>query len=139
MVFIYASVHKIANPLAFSEAIYNYKLFPDFLINPIAIWLPWLELLAGLHLIIGLWVKGSALILSTLTLVFSIITAIAIFRGLDIVCGCFSLTDAQESIQWTHTAQNFGLLALSLYVLQYDKEENIFSILKSIFAEKVKK
>ena len=121
VVFIYASVYKIAYPCAFSEAISNYKIFPDVLINPLAIWLPWLELMAGLYIIIGLWVKGSALVLSILSLAFVIITGIAIYRGLDISCGCFSLGNDQASIQWAHVAQNIGLLAMSLQVLFYDK------------------
>lgn len=133
-IFIYASINKIEYPSAFSEAISNYRLFPDVLINLLAIWLPWLELMTGLFLITGLWIKGNALILSILSLIFSIITGIAIFRGLDISCGCFSLTGDQKSIQWTHIVQNFGLVVMSLQVLLYDKGENVFAFIKSISA-----
>jgi len=133
-IFIYASINKIEYPAAFSEAISNYRLFPDVLINLLAIWLPWLELMTGLFLITGLWIKGNALILSILSSMFSIITGIAIFRGLDISCGCFSLMDDQKSIQWTHIVQNFGLVVMSLQVLLYDKGENVFAFIKSISA-----
>ena len=133
-IFIYASINKIEDPAALSEAISNYRLFPDVLINLLAIWLPWLELMTGLFLITGLWIKGNALILSILSLLFGIITGIAIFRGLDISCGCFSLTGDQKSIQWTHIVRNFGLVVMSVHVMFYDRGANIFAFIKSISA-----
>ena len=54
VIFIYASIDKIVYPSAFSDAINNFRLFPGVLIDLLAIWLPWLELLAGLFLILGL-------------------------------------------------------------------------------------
>lgn len=121
LVFIYAGIHKIADPAAFSEAIYNYKLFPEILINPLAVWLPWLELLAGLSLIIGIWIKGGALILSALSFAFAVAVGTALFRGLDISCGCFSLAEAGERIQWTYIAQDLGLFIIGLQVLIFDQ------------------
>jgi uncharacterized membrane protein YphA (DoxX/SURF4 family) len=139
VIFIYASINKIEYPSAFSQAISNYKLFPDILTNLLAIWLPWLELITGLLIITGLWIKGNALILSILSLIFATITGIAILRGLDISCGCFSLADDQKSVQWTHVVQNFGLLVLSLQVLLYDRGENVFALIKSKSARGQKK
>jgi uncharacterized membrane protein YphA (DoxX/SURF4 family) len=121
LVFIYAGIHKIADPAAFSETIYNYRLFPDILINPLAIWLPWLELLAGLSFIIGIWVKGGALILSALSFAFAVTVGTALFRGLDISCGCFSLSESGERIQWTYIAQDFGLLLMGIQILWFDQ------------------
>jgi putative oxidoreductase len=121
LVFIYAGIHKITDPAAFSEAIYNYKLFPEILINPLAVWLPWLELLAGLSLIAGIWIKGGALILSVLSLAFAVAVGTALFRGLDISCGCFSLNESGERIQWTYIAQDLGLLVMGIQILWFDQ------------------
>jgi len=89
-VFIYASIEKIAHPEAFAEAIYNYQILPDALINLTAIILPWLELILGIFLIIGLFREGSALIVMGLMVVFLSAMVFNLARGLDIHCGCFS-------------------------------------------------
>ncbi|MBU4186289.1 MAG: DoxX family membrane protein [Proteobacteria bacterium] len=126
LIFIYASIHKIADPIAFSEAIYNYQILPDMLINSLAIWLPWLELFAGLSLIIGIWIKGGALIISVLSTAFAIAVGSALFRGLDISCGCFYSYDTEEIIEWTYMVQDLCLLIMGLQVLFFDKGRYAF-------------
>ena len=90
MVFIYASIHKIANPEEFAKSIDNYRLLPIFLINIIAIILPWLELIIGLFIIFGIFIKASSFLISLNMLIFTILVLITIIRGIDISCGCFS-------------------------------------------------
>ena len=72
-VFIYASLDKIRHPDLFAEAVYNYQLLPEVAVNLVAICLPWLELLSGSLLVLGLWVQGSILILSGLMVASSMI------------------------------------------------------------------
>ena len=38
-VFIYAGVFKVADPWAFSDAIYNYRILPDLLIDIFTLWI----------------------------------------------------------------------------------------------------
>ena len=120
LIFIYASIHKIADPIAFSETIYNYRIMPDMFVDFLAIWLPWLELFAGLSLIIGICIKGGALIISILSIAFTIAVGTALFRGLDISCGCFYAYDTEEIIEWTYMAQDLCLLIMGLQVLFFD-------------------
>jgi uncharacterized membrane protein YphA (DoxX/SURF4 family) len=89
-VFLYACFDKIANPAAFAKAVNNYRIIPESLINLMAIYLPWLELFAGTFLIFGKFVKGSVTIINAMLIVFIIAISIALARGLDISCGCFS-------------------------------------------------
>ena len=121
LIFIYASIHKITDPFEFSEAIYNYRILPDVLINSLAIWLPWLELIAGLSLIIGVWTKGGALVISTLSAVFAIALGVALFRGLDITCGCFHTSATTRSSGWISIAQDLGLLIMGIQILVFDR------------------
>lgn len=91
VVFIYASLEKIQNPAGFAQAIYNYRMVPEALINIMAIALPWLELVCGVLIIVGVFVRGSALLIGAMLAVFIVALSSAILRGLDISCGCFTL------------------------------------------------
>lgn len=95
-VFIYASLDKIAHPAAFADILYNYQLIPAWMIHPLAVWLPWLELLAGVFLVAGVFVHGAALLLGGLLLVFIAALGINLLRGLSIDCGCFTTTTGSQ-------------------------------------------
>jgi len=84
IVFIYASVYKIEMPLQFAKSIYNYQLIPDFAINAMAIFLPWIELFAGIGLIAGFFTPGSIRIIGGLLLIFMAAIIITLLRGIDI-------------------------------------------------------
>ena len=90
LVFVYASLDKIANPADFALIVKNYRLLPFDAINLVAVLLPWVELVAGLLLIFGLVTRGSSLLISVLLAVFIVALGINVSRGLDINCGCFS-------------------------------------------------
>lgn len=91
-VFVYASIDKILHPADFAKAVYNYQILPDFLINLTAIILPWLELVLGLFLITGVFREGCVGIVTVLLLVFLGAMIFNLARGLDIHCGCFSVS-----------------------------------------------
>ena len=57
VVFVAASIAKIANPSAFAELVADYQILPKILVNPVAVFLPWMELLIGFLLITGLWLQ----------------------------------------------------------------------------------
>jgi uncharacterized membrane protein YphA (DoxX/SURF4 family) len=126
-VFIFAAISKAAEPEAFAKAIYNYKLLPLFLINILAITLPWIELSAGLLLVFGVSVKENSAILSGMLLVFIIAIAISLARGLDINCGCFGTVDGSK-VGLMKILENAGLLLLGLILIMYDSK--YFSISK---------
>ncbi len=89
VIFIYASMDKIAHPAAFAKVIYNYQILPDALINLTALILPWLELILGVFLLFGLFREGTAWIVTLLLILFFGAMVFNLARGLDIHCGCF--------------------------------------------------
>ena len=119
-VFIYASIDKIFHPAAFAKAIYNYQILPDFLINLTAIVLPWLELVLGILLIVGLFREGSVCIVTSLLLVFFGMMVFNLARGLDIYCGCFSTSteDANKAPMAWYVFRD-GLFLLPAFYLFY--------------------
>lgn len=117
IVFIIASIDKIADPTAFATSIGNYRLISGWPLMVFATVLPWIELLAGLFLLVGVFRHGSALLLSTLLVVFTLAVISALLRGLDITCGCFTQDPAASRIGWWKVLENVGLLFLGLFSL----------------------
>jgi len=115
LVFVAASLDKIVNPLGFAVVVANYQILPDVLINPTAIFLPWLELVCGLALMVNVLARGASVILSGMTAVFMAVLAYNISRGLDVSCGCFSVEGGETMSQalWRDAA----LAAVALLVL----------------------
>ncbi len=70
---------KIGDPVSFLKAIHEYDFLPTqppLLLNLLAIWIPVLEILGGLGLILGKGRKGAALILGIFLFAFTIGVAI---------------------------------------------------------------
>jgi uncharacterized membrane protein YphA (DoxX/SURF4 family) len=115
VVFIYASYDKLFHPQAFADIIYHYQILPDRLINVTAIFLPWLELLTGIFLMIGFWMPGTIIWCNFLLVVYIGALSFNLARGLDIDCGCFSVAGGRsiniETILW-----DVVFLALSIYL-----------------------
>jgi len=119
--FLYAGVVKAADPHGFSLALYNYHLLPGWLINPLAIILPWVELMAGVSLLVGIWTQGGALLASALLAIFALALGISLIRGLDIACGCFSTSSGAEPITWLYLVRDLILLGMGAYILFFDQ------------------
>ena len=88
-VFIWSGIIKIAAPLQFAQDVANYRIFPPSLSLLIALVLPWIEVLCGLLLVLGLWSRAAALLLSGLLSGFLVLIGTTIIRGIDVACGCF--------------------------------------------------
>lgn len=122
--FIYASIDKIMHPLAFAQVIHYYRLTPPDLINFFAVIFPWMELLAGLLLIIGYRVKGSSLLINILLVFFTIVLTITAIRGINVACGCFSTSTAVKSNLVLRIIEDIGMLLLGLHILLFYKRKS---------------
>jgi uncharacterized membrane protein YphA (DoxX/SURF4 family) len=115
VIFIYAGIGKIINPARFAIDIDNYRMLSYVLVTITAIVFPWLEVLCGLLLIFGIWKKGAALILLSLSFIFLIAISSALIRGLDITCGCFAVSGQATKIGYTRLVEDiilFGMISL---------------------------
>jgi uncharacterized membrane protein YphA (DoxX/SURF4 family) len=124
-IFVYASFDKMANPDAFLKIIHNYRILPVQLENPLAIFLPWMELLTGLLLIVGKWEKASLLLYNLLMVIFVIALSLALIRGLDISCGCFSVHSSSTSEVWLRIVLDIVTLFVSVNLYRYWPEEDL--------------
>jgi len=117
VVFVYASLDKIAHPEQFARIIYNYKILPDFLINVFAITLPWVELIAGVFLILGIFTESASLLICFMLMIFVIAISINLYRGVDLNCGCFSTDPAGKKEGANLLIKDFLLLFLGIMIL----------------------
>jgi len=131
--FIYASLDKIAHPEQFARIIYNYKILPHFLINVFAVTLPWVELIAGLFLILGIFTESASLLVSFLFIIFIIATSVNLFRGVDLNCGCFSTDPAGKKEGATLLVKDFIFLYLGIMVFFFNTN---FVSLSALFQKK---
>ena len=91
IMFIYASYEKILDPVGFSKNIHNFHITPISVENLAALIIPWLELIIGVFLIFGVFLEGTTSITIALLVFFIIILSQAVFRGIDVHCGCFKI------------------------------------------------
>jgi len=89
LIFLYASLDKLHHPDAFAQVIANYRLVPIPLLHAFAGYLPVLEAVTGLTLILGWQRRGAALLATLMTVMFMAAIGTALARDLDISCGCF--------------------------------------------------
>ena len=115
-VFIYASIHKIAHPADFARSIANYHMTPYVLLHPMALFLPWLEMVCGLALVSGFRMRGAAWILAVMLVVFIVAIASAMAQGLDISCGCFD-TGNGHKVGFSLIMQDSALLLATLILI----------------------
>ena len=115
LTFIWASWHKMVAPGEFAKIIYGYGVFPGIFINPIAIFLPYLEFLAGVCLVTGILPRSSLLILNGLLTAFILLIGFNLFRGHVFDCGCFSVSQTQTTASaWFLLIRDFFLLAAGI-------------------------
>jgi uncharacterized membrane protein YphA (DoxX/SURF4 family) len=91
VIFILASLDKIASPANFARAIFAYKFLVGpfvYLINPLAIIIPWLELASGILLLVNKLVRPASIIILGLNLMFIIAIVSVMIRGIHVECGC---------------------------------------------------
>jgi uncharacterized membrane protein YphA (DoxX/SURF4 family) len=120
--FIYASVYKIQDPSAFAVSIRNYGILPVAWSNVSALTLPWIELLAGGFLVLGVQTRPAALLTTGMLAVFLAAIYYAFAIGLDIDCGCFSSAASSPGrVGWYHVFRDTALFGVSLFILLADR------------------
>lgn len=111
-----AGAPKLRDRDAMLRVVQGYRLAPAALERPLALALPYVEILVGALLVSGLVPGPSAVAASALFLVFSTGLSINLLRGRrDLDCGCFSFTGGEQvpRIGWWHAARALGLAVVS--------------------------
>lgn len=120
--FIYASLDKIAQPLAFTKVVESYRILPSSLVTLPALILPWVELFAGICLVSGIAVRSAALLLCALLVFFIVILGFNALRGIDISCGCFSNRIGDSENIYVLIFRDLLILIPGLLIILFDRE-----------------
>ena len=115
--FVVAGIGKIADPTGFAAIVANYRLLPSALVAPTAVVLPWVETLCGLALLVGRLERGGALLINLLMLVFIGVTIYNGYRGLNVACGCFSLSAEAPANLAVNVVRNLLIFAAGTWLL----------------------
>jgi len=117
-IFIYASLHKINFPAEFADNIAGYLIVPHWLVNPLAVFMPWLELVCGLFLLAGVRVRAASLLICGMLIMFTLAVVVALIKDTPIGCGCFQ--SVGEAISWWTVLRDLAWLAMGAHVFRYD-------------------
>jgi uncharacterized membrane protein YphA (DoxX/SURF4 family) len=131
VIFVVAAWPKIVDPPSFAHMIYNYRILPAGLINVSALIMPWVELVIGLCLILGVWVRPARWLVTAMLVVFMIAISINLVRGNAIDCGCFDTSAAnltyEERIRdmWMVLLRDAGMLLMCAQLAWAERKNRI--------------
>ncbi len=115
LVFAVAGGLKIGHFDAFASQIAGFQLLPQPLIAPLALLLPFVEVLLGVYLIVGLFTRAAAAFGAFQLAVFAGAIASAVVRGISTSCGCFGPAD-QTTTSWPEVTRDASLVVVALFI-----------------------
>jgi len=127
--FLFAAYNKLVGtnaPQIFSSSVTAFMkradgtvAMPDWAVRLTVGVVPWVEVIAGVLLLLGIWTRAAATVLSGLLVVFIALVIQAIVRDLDLSCGCFGKLSpfCPEKVSWCNVIQNSTMLGLGLVIL----------------------
>lgn len=118
-IFLYAAGSKLVDPRPLVTIIWGYRILPAGPINLLAIYMPWVELLAGASLLSGYKRRAAALLASGLLTMFIVALGINAVRGVNVACGCFSASAEDVSNAWLLVLRDLPMLAAALVLLLF--------------------
>ncbi|MFX0210655.1 MAG: MauE/DoxX family redox-associated membrane protein [Candidatus Hodarchaeota archaeon] len=124
ILFLVAALPKIIDPNSFADAIASFRITPEWALEPLAHFLPWFEGICAGLLVTGVCRGLNHKILVGLLVFYTLLSFTAIFRGIDIYCGCFG---GKGSSAWHVIFRNISILlilaTIKLITTKYSVEQ----------------
>ena len=112
---VVAGALKVGHAAELASTIANFRLLPAAITGPLAVGLPYFELLLGGYLIAGLFTRGAAAVAAAQFALYAGVIASAVLRHIPANCGCFGPGDAATA-DWPHVALDLALAGASGFV-----------------------
>lgn len=98
-ILVQSSFAHLANPYAFLDTVFSYRLVPEWAGPWVAAVVPFLQLVLAVCLVARWWPRTAYAGAVLLFLTFAAVQAVTLARGLDISCGCFGSLGG-STISW---------------------------------------
>lgn len=106
---------KVGHPAELAATIAGFRLLPPAIVGPLAVALPYIELLLGAYLVAGLFTRVVAAVAAMQFVCYAGAIASALVRHIPAHCGCFGPNDSAVA-DWPHVAVDLVLAAASGFV-----------------------
>ena len=122
--FFFSAYQKLmgGSPQQFALNIKAFEILPDDLIGLATFTIPWGEVIGAILILLGLWARPAALLLSSLLSVFTIAVISILIRKMSVDCGCFGkggslICPPDAPIGWCKVLENALILIASLLIV----------------------
>lgn len=115
VILIGAGALKIGHATDLASAIAGFRLLPPEVVAPLAVILPYFEMLLGLYLVVGLFTRLAGIVAALQFVLYAAAIASAVLRGIPANCGCFGPGDTAVA-DWPHVAFDLALAALAAFI-----------------------
>ncbi|MCA9303458.1 MAG: DoxX family membrane protein [Phycisphaerales bacterium] len=122
-VFCLAAWTKMGDIQSFAEAIKGFKVLDakthEHLIINAAFTMPWVEMIAGVLLVLGMWTRASAAVVALMLVVFMAALLHVIFNDVPADCSCFGDLSVvcPSTVGWCQVIRDVVLLAPAVYLI----------------------
>ncbi|HWR59610.1 MAG TPA: MauE/DoxX family redox-associated membrane protein [Thermodesulfovibrionales bacterium] len=123
-IFLVSGLAKISDPIRFLLTLREFRLFPEAIVPFAAVFVPWLEFILGLSLILGVLHRTGALMIAGLNMLFIFAIGSVIIRGIEVDCGCFGLVadilNLPDMADWKAVVRNvfFVAMCIAIYTIK---------------------
>lgn len=112
---VVAGALKAGHPAELAASIAGFRLLPPQITGPLALALPYVELMLGAYLVIGLFTRVVATVAAVQFFCYAGAVASAVVRHIAASCGCFGPNDAAVA-DWPHVGFDLVLALASVFV-----------------------
>jgi uncharacterized membrane protein YphA (DoxX/SURF4 family) len=115
--FVYSGTMKLAEPISHRvKVVAGYRLLPQPTAHMVALALPVAEVIVGLLILIGTIANLAFLAAALLGAVFLFASGTALFRGIDVSCGCAGRASASVTTMTVVRATAITVVAAGLFL-----------------------
>lgn len=120
IVLIATGLDKISDPAGFFPTVCSMNIFSGFMVPFMTIFLPWLEFIIGILILLGQMTRASSLLSSILHLFLAMGIYSMIARGIKDDCSCFSLSanlfGLPDGVDYKSVIKNIIFMCMSIYI-----------------------